>query len=178
VSAPLTHFEFPGGELRGSDLALHPASLVHRGASSLETLPLATMSSVRVAFERDARRLGWGAGWLVVALVLFAVAAPLAALATAAGQELAAQHAAGTGGVAGALLGFFRFVEALAAALPFAAALAAAAGAALCALGWIGTTTLAVTFAGGERAWVVRGRSALLLAFSERLSEQILSLKR
>lgn len=173
--AALTRFEFASGALRGSELSLYPLCLVHRGASYVETLPLAGLSAVRVEFQRDTRRIGWGVGWLVAALLMLAASPALAALASAASQELAAQHAAGSGGVGGALLAFFRLVQAFADVLPFLAALAAIAGAALCALGWIGATTLTVTLAGGERAFPVRGRNPLLLAFSERLSEQLLA---
>jgi hypothetical protein len=176
--APLTRFDIASGELRGSQLSLYATCLVHRGGAHLETMPLAMLAAVRVEFLRDQRRLGWGVGWLLIALVLIGLAAPLGALAHAAVQELSAQPGGGGGGVAAALLAFFRFLEALARALPLAAAVAAAGGAALCALGWIGGTTLTVAFAGGERAFRVRGRNTLLLDFSERLSEQIMALKR
>ena len=175
-AAVLTRFDFADGEWRGSQLALHQACLVHRGPTYLETLPLAAIASVRVEFARDARRIGWGIGWLVIALVVFALSGPLAALAAAAVSELAAQNP--TGGVAGALLGFFRFIEALAGALPYAALAAALAGAALCGLGWLGATVLSLRFAGGERDFRVRGRNPMLLDFSERLSEQLLAARR
>ncbi|MGE5640446.1 MAG: hypothetical protein ACM30H_10140 [Clostridia bacterium] len=171
----ITRFDFASGELRGTELTLYPACLVHRGAGYLETLPLRGVASVRVEFLRDRSRLGWGAAWLAIALVLLAAAPILAALATAATQELATQNAAAGGGVGGALVAFFRFLERFADVLPFLAALAAIVGAALCALGWIGSTTLTVAFAGGERSFPVRGRNALLLAFSERVSEQVVA---
>jgi hypothetical protein len=177
-ATPLTRFEIPGGALRGTELSLYPGCLVHRGGSHLETLSLAAVAAVRVEFARDSRRLGWGIAWIVVGLVLLAVAPPLGALASAAAQELATQQAPGAGGVAGALLAFFRFVEALARALPLLAAVAALGGALLCVLGWIGSTTLTVSFPGGERAYSVRGRNPLLLAFSERIAEQLMSVKR
>jgi hypothetical protein len=133
---------------------------------------LANVGSVRVEFQRDRRRLGWGGAWLAIALVLLAASPILAALATAATQELATQSAGTAGGVGGALVAFFRILERFAGLLPFLAALAALAGAALGVLGWLGSTTLTVTFSGGERVFPVRGRNALLLAFSERVSEQ------
>ena len=173
--APITRFEFASGELRGTDLSLYPACLVHRGAGYLETVVLANIGSVRVEFLRDRRRLGWGAAWLAIALILMAASPILAALATAATQELATQNAGVAGGVGGALVAFFRFLERFAQVLPFLAAVSALAGAALCALGWLGSTTLTVTFAGGERSFPVRGRNALLLAFSERVSEQVVA---
>jgi hypothetical protein len=114
----------------------------------------------------------------VIALVVFAVAGPLGAFAGSAAQEMTAQHASGGTGVAAALLAFFRFIEVLAKMLPYLAVAVALGGVALCALGWIGTTTLTVSFAGGERAYPMRGRNPLLLDFSERLSEQLMALKR
>src|SRR5205807_1388713 len=77
----------------------------------LETLPLASIASVRVAFERDERKLGWGAALVIVALLLLGISAPLAAFAGGAAAELAA---GGTQGVGRALQGFFRVVGALA----------------------------------------------------------------
>ena len=173
--ALVTRFDIESGELRGSQLSLYATCLVHRGNAFLETVPLAALAAVRVEFVRDTRRIGWGLAWLFFALIVFAIAAPLGAVAGTAAQEISAQHATGGSGVAAALLALFRFVEALARALPFAAAVAAVGGALLCALGWIGATTLSVAFAGGERAFRVRGHNALLLAFSERVSEQIMA---
>ena len=174
IGAGLTRFEFRSGELRGTALALQPRSLVHRGASHVETLPLSALSAVRVEYERDARRLGWGIALVLGALFLLGISGPLGSLAGQAAQEVAGQSS----GVASALVGFFRFVEALAAILPFAAAAAAAGGAALCALGWIGGTTLTVVFAGGERSYRARGRDRLLMDFAERLAESLAALER
>ncbi len=172
---PITRFDFARGELRGTELSLYPACLVHRGAGYVETVVLANVGSVRVEFLRDRRRLGWGGTWLAIAVILLAASPILATLATAATQELATQNAGAAGGVGGALVAFFRFLERFAEVLPFLAVVAALAGAALCALGWLGSTTLTVTFGGGERSFPVRGRDALLLAFSERVSEQIVA---
>jgi len=173
--AAVARFDFPSGLLHGSHLILYQGCLVHRGGYLLETLPLATIASVRVAFERDTRRLGWGIALLVLALVLFAVSAPLAALAAEAAAQMAA---AGGQAVARALLGLFRVLEAAAGLLPFLAMLVAAAGAALAAFGWLGGTTLVVTFAGYERDYPVRGRNAALLDFAELLAEQLVVLRR
>ncbi len=167
----LNRFDIASGELRGTHLTLHSGCLVHRGQARLETLPLDALSSVRVEFRRDAGRLTWGAALVIVALLVFLIAAPLADLAAGAAQQMAA----GTGSVAAALESVFNALAGLARLLPFAAALAAAGGALLCALGWMGDTTLTVSFSGGERAFAVRGRNSLLLEFSERLCEQILS---
>ncbi len=173
-SSASARFEFPRGELRGTQMTLYPSCLVHRGDSFLETFPLAALASVRVEFERDGRRIGWGAGLVVLAIALFVISGPLAALAGNAAKELAN----GSSGVASALLALFRLVEMLARVLPVASTLAALAGAALIAYGWLGCTRLSLTFAGGERVYRVNGRNTLLLDFSEAVSEKILLLKR
>jgi len=173
--AAIARFDFPSGLLRGSHLILYQGCLVHRGGYVLETLPLATIASVRVAFERDGRRVGWGIALLVAALVLFAVSAPLASLASDAAGQMAA---AGGQAVARALFTLFRLLEAAAGLLPLLAALLAALGAMLGAFGWLGGTTLVVTFAGCERDYPVRGRNSALLDFSELLAEQLVALKR
>ena len=176
--APLSRFEIASGELRGSQLSLHPAWLEHRADAQLETIPLAAVSSVRVAFERDAARIRWAIVLLVLALIVFALAGPLESLAGAAGREMAAQQAGGGTGVAGALLALFRVVEAAARLFPLLAAALALGASALAALGWLGTTTLAITFAGGERAFPVRGRNAEMLDFCERVAEQVVAIKK
>ena len=171
----LTRFDFAAGPLRGTHLTLFPACLVHRGESHLETLPLAAIASVRVAFERDARKLGWGAALVVLALVLLAIASPLAGFANGAAAELAA---AGSQGVARGLLAFFRFLEAVGSLMPAVGLACALGGAALAALGWIGETTLALALAGTERIFTTRGRDPRLLDFSEALSERMMALPR
>ena len=176
----ITRFDFPSGALdlaehRGSHLALHSHYLVHRGAARLETLPLATMASVRVSFERDARRLLWGIALVIVALLVLAASGPIAQLAGGAAQEMAA---AGGHGVARALHGFFRVVESIASMLPLVALAAAVSGAALAVLGWMGSTTLSLVFAGTERTYTARGRNTRLLDFAEAVSERLILLKR
>lgn len=174
----LTRFDIGNGEWRGTHLSLHPTYLVHRGDAHLEMLPLAALGCVRVGFERDARRIRWGIALVLVALALFLLAGPLGSFAGSAAGEMAAQQAGGGTGVAAALLVLFRFLRGLAQVLPLIASALVLGGGALCALGWLGTTTLSLTFAGGERLFAVRGRDALLLEFSERLSEALAALKR
>jgi len=177
VSEPgpvVTRFAFANGELRGTHLTLYPTCLIHRGEHHLETLPLAAMSAVSVAFRRDTRKLGWGIVLVVLALLLLAITGPIGAFASGAAGDMAS---AGAQGVAGALHGFFRLLEALASLLPVVALGCVLGGAALCALGWVGTTTLLVGLPGTERVYPVRGRDTLLLDFAEALSER-LTLKR
>lgn len=175
AGSALTRFDFTNGEQRGSHLTLHPNCLVHRGDSHLETLPLATITSVRVAYERSASLLGWGLAMLIAAIVMLLLAAPLASLAAGAAAELAA---AGNPGAARALYGMFRVVEALANALPVGALVAVLAGGAFAAFGWLGSTVLTLTFAGAERVFPVRGRNTRLLDFSEAVSERLMQVKR
>jgi len=170
----LTRFDFDHGPERGSNMTLYATCVVHRSDFHLETLPLAALASVRVAFERDPRQIGWGAALIVVGLLLLAISGPLAAISGSAAGEVAT----GATGVAAALHGFFRFLEGVAKALPFLAALTALGGAALATLGWLGSTALTLSFAGGERVYAVRGRNTRLLDFTETLVERLMLLRR
>jgi len=170
AGAAITRFDFDSGALRGSSITLYASCLVHRSDFEIETLPLAALASVRVAFERDRRRIGWGAALIILALVMVAVSGPLAAVSGSAAAEVAT----GVTGVAAALHGFFRFLEGVARALPLLAAATALGGAALAGLGWLGSTALTLTFAGGERSYPVRGRNTRLLDFAEAVAERLM----
>ena len=163
----LASFAFVHGELRGTHLSLHPTCLVHRGNTSLETLPLAGMTAVRVTFERNTRRLGWGIALLVAALLMLAIAGPLGAFAS--GAAAAGQQTVPVMQV------IYRLMEALASALPVAALASVIGGSVLCAFGWMGSTLLLVSLPGAERAYRVRGRDTQLLDFAEALSERLLA---
>jgi hypothetical protein len=171
----ITRFAFANGVLRGTQLTLYPTCLVHRSENHLETLPLAGMTAVRVAFQRDTRKLGWGITLVIVALVLLALAGPLGSFASTAASEMAA---AGAQGVARGLQAFFRMLEALASLLPVVALACVIGGGVLCALGWMGSTLLLISLPGSERFYPVRGRDTLLLDFAEALSERLMLLKR
>lgn len=173
--APLTRFEFTSGVERGSHLALYPRCLVHRSASQLETVPLAAIASLRVAFLRDSRKLRWGVVLVVFALLLLAIAGPLGSLAAESANDMGS---AGTQGVARALYGLFHFLEGVASLMPAAALACALGGAALAVYGWRGTTTLTLGLGGAERSYRVRGRDTLLLDFAESVSERLASLAR
>jgi len=107
---------------------------------------------VRVAFERDERKLGWGAALVIIALLLLGISAPLAAFAGSAAAELAAVGRRAWGARCWA---FFRMIEVLANALPLLAwgwcSAASRWGA-----GWLGSTTLTLTLAGVERVYPIR----------------------
>ena len=171
----ITRYDFTSGALRGTHFTLYANCLLHRGDNHLETLPLAAIASLRVAYERDARRIGWGVALVLVALVVFAVSSPLAELSSAAAADMAA---AGGQGVARALYALFRFFLTVANALPFLAFALALGGIALAVFGWLGSTTLVLDLAGSERAYPVRGRNPGLLDFSEAVCERLMSLKR
>jgi hypothetical protein len=170
----LTRFEFTSGAQRGSALMLYPRCLVHRSESHLETVPLARIDAIKVSFDRDTRRLGWGIACVVVALILLIVSAPLGSFAHGAALEMTQ----GGQGVARALYGFFRFIELTAALLPAIALAAALGGAALGVLGWRGSTTLTVSLGGDDRSYHVRGRDTLLLDFAQLAAERLMAAAR
>jgi len=173
-SAAITRFDFTGGELRGSHLTLFAGYLVHRGESHIETLPLATIASVRVSYERNASLMGWGAVLLFVAVLMLLAAAPLAGVAGAAAADLQASR----DGVSRALQGLLRVVEAFGNALPVMAVVAVLGGGALAVFGWIGNTILTLTLAGVERVYRVRGRNTRMLDFTEAVSERLVQARR
>jgi hypothetical protein len=176
TSAALTRFDFANGEHRGSHLTLYANCMVHRGDSHLETLPLASITSVRVAYERSGRLMGWGLALLMFAILLLLVASPLAGVAASAATEMA--NAGLKDGVSRSLFGLLRFVEGLANALPVVALAAVLGGGALAALGWLGNTVLTLTFAGAQRAYAVRGRDTRLLDFTEAAAERLMQARR
>jgi len=174
AQAPLTRFDFRSGLQRGAQLMLYPRCLVHRSDAEVETVPLARVTALKVAFARNPRRLGWGAALLVVALVLLALSGPVGRLAHEAAQEMTASGQ----GVARALYSLFRFIELVGALLPAIALATAIGGAALAVLGWRGTTTLTLVLGGSERAYSVNGRDTLLLDFAEMAAERMMALSR
>jgi hypothetical protein len=171
----ITRYDFTSGALRGTHFTLYATCLTHRGENHLETLPLAGIASLRVAYEHDARRIGWGVVLLLVALVIYALSAPLAGLATTGAEEMAKTDGHG---VARALQALFNFLYGVAKTMPFVALACALGGVALGVFGWIGSTTLVLDLAGSERAYPVRGRNPSLLDFSEAVCERLMSLKR
>jgi hypothetical protein len=172
--AAITRFDFTSGVARGTHVTLYATCIVHRGEAQLETIPLGSLASVRVHYRRDPRSIGWGIALLVLGLVLFLISDPLAQAAGGAANELST----GSSGVVAALLALLRFVEAAANALPVLGVLALLGAAALAGLGWLGETTLALAFPGGERTYGVRGRSAPLLDFAEAVSEKLMQMSR
>ena len=80
-------FDFPSGPLRGTQLTLYGARLLHHGAGQMESIALGAIASVSVGYQRDATRIGWGVALAVAALLLFLLFRPLAAFATDANPE-------------------------------------------------------------------------------------------
>lgn len=171
----ITRYDFTSGALRGTHFTLYATCLTHRGENHLETLPLAGIASLRVAYERNARSIGWGVALLVVALVLFAVSGPIAGFADIHAADMAKTE---PNAVTRVLQATFALLGAVARALPFVGVLIALGGIALGALGWLGRTTLVLDLAGSQRAYPVRGRNPGLLDFSEAVCERLMSLKR
>jgi hypothetical protein len=167
----LTRFDFTSGLERGSHLTLYPRCLVHRSDSHLETVPFARVTAIKVAFDREPRRLGWGVAFVIVALIVFAVASPLGSIAQSAAQEMTTSGQA----VARALYSVFRFIELIAALLPALAVALALGGVALGVLGWRGSTTLTLVLGGSERSYSVRGRDTLLLDFAEMATQRLMA---
>jgi hypothetical protein len=171
AGAPIGRFDLAGG----GHLTLYRGCVVDRSPSHFETLPLANVVAVRVSFERDRRKIGWGVVLLVMGLLLFAVSGPLGAFAGGAAADMAG---AATQGVTRALLMLFRFFEAVASLLPALALASALGGSALGVLGWRGSTLLTLSLAGTERVYASRGQNKLLMDFSELLGERLMSLER
>ena len=163
----LTEFDFgPRGRL-----ALYTNRVVLHGGDAMESVPLAQLASVRVAFEREPSKLNWAVALLVVALILALVSRPLqdwmlelaGKVATSGGRE----------SLETALFSIFTALGRLARLLfPFAMLLAAGA-VALLVFFWLGLTTLTLSFAATERTYPVRGRNRLLEQFAEAVAEQL-----
>jgi len=165
--AVLAEFDIRGGDR----LTLYANRVVQQGADAMETIPLAQLASVRVAFLREPARLAWSIGLLVVALVVAIITGPL--------QRGIAASVAKYGDPArpesldALLLAIFNFFGAFASLLPALAAALAAGGVALFVYYWLGGTTLTLAFAATERAWAVRGRDRALVQFAEAIGDRL-----
>lgn len=170
-AVPISRYDLPGG----GNLTLYRGCVVDRNPSHFETLPLANMVAVRVSFERDRRKIGWGVVLVAMGLLMFFISGPLGAFAGSAAADMAGATAQG---VARALLMLFRFLEAAASLLPALALASAIGGGALGVLGWRGSTLLTLSLAGTERVYASRGQDKLLIDFSELVGERLMSLER
>lgn len=175
LDSPLAELEIDSGAQRGSRLTLYANRLVHQGGDSMEAVPLAQLAAVRVAFERDRRKLNWAIALLVVALMLAAISGPLESWIEASMKQVGdpvrrESLDAVLREVFKALRGFARILPRLAAAL-------AAGATALLVFFWLGATVLTLAFAATERSYTVRGRNRFLLEFAQTVAEQLAARK-
>lgn len=161
-------FDFPSGPLRGTQLTLYGARLLHHGAGQMESIALGAIASVSVGYQRDATRIGWGVALAVAALLLFLLFRPLAVFAAGAAAGIADGQAIGQ-----LLRAVLSALEALAGLMPVVGVAFLAWGGALIGFGWLGTTELVLSLPATERAYAVRGRSELLAQFAELLAERV-----
>ena len=162
----LTEFDFGSG----GRLALYTDRVVLHGADAMETVPLAHLASVRVAFERDPHKLNWAVGLLVLALILASASGPLQSWIQALSGEVAK---GGAEFLKELLLAAFGAIQHLARLfVPVALALFAGA-AALLFFFWLGQTRLTLAFAAAARTFPVRGRNPLLFQFADSVAEQL-----
>lgn len=155
----------------GSRLMLYANRLVHAGRSVQETVPYAHLASVRVAFERDPRRIYWAIVLALAALGLMALSAPMQSWF----GSLAARAGEGSNreAVEAVLLASFNALRGLARMLPAVAAVLGAAALALAALFALGRTTLTIAFGATERSFGTVGRNRALIEFAEVIGEHV-----
>jgi hypothetical protein len=168
---PIAGYDVASGPLRGSRLSLYANRLVLHGGDATETVPLAHLASVRVAFERDARKLHWAIGLGVVALVLAVTSGPLQSWMADLSSKVAAS--AGRESLEAVLLAVFAALGHLARLMSTVALILAAIAAVLLVFFWLGHTTLTLAFAATERSCSVRGRNHQLVDFAELLGETL-----
>jgi hypothetical protein len=168
LETPIASYQFTTGALRGTQLSLFAARLLHQGAGHMESISLPAVSAVRVGYERDVRRMAWGVVLAVVALLLFLVSGPLSGAAAEAAAEVNGNHA-----VAKLLRGTLLFLGGIASILPAAAVASLLGGGALAAFGWIGVTVIVLSLPASERAYAVRGQNRPLVDFAELLAERV-----
>ncbi len=165
---PIATFAFASGSLRGTQLTLYGARLLHHGGDYMESMPLAAVAAVRVAYERHEQRIGGGVALILLALVLFVASGALRDFAAGAAAEVA-----GGQSIAELLRGALRVIEAFAGLLPVVGVACLAAAAALIVFGWIGTTTMVLMLPAAEREYAVRGQNRMLVDFAELLAERV-----
>jgi hypothetical protein len=168
LGIPIANFDFTAGALRGTQLSLYGTRLLHHGVGQMDSMALDAIAAVRVSYERDVRRMGWGIVLALIALLLFVVAGPLSGAAADAAAEVSGNHS-----VARLLRGTLHVLGAVASLLPTMGVACLLGGGALAAFGWIGTTTLVLSLPGADRAYAVRGQNRLLVDFAELLAERV-----
>jgi len=168
---PIADYDVAGGAQRGARFTLYANRLVLAGPNVMETVPLAHLASVRITFERDARKLAWAIALVLLALALGALSAPLDGFMRALQAKVSA---GGTGeSLEAVLAACFSAAAHLARLFVPAAWLLAALAALLLAFYALGRSTLTLAFAATERACSVRGRDRRLQDFAELVSERL-----
>jgi hypothetical protein len=168
LETPIANFQFSTGTLRGTQLSLYGARLLHHGVGQMDSMALGAIAAVRVGYERNARGMVSGALLALLACVLFLVSGPLAGAAVDAAADISGANA-----VAQLLRGTLHVLGALASLLPAAGVACLLGGVALGVFGWIGTTTLVLSLPGADRAYAVRGQSRMLVDFAELVAERV-----
>jgi len=113
LETPIANYEFSAGSLRGTQLSLYGTRLLHHGVGQMDSMALGAIAAVRVGYERDVRRMGWGAALGLLAIVLFVVAGPLSGAAAETAAEVSGNHS-----VAQLLRGTLLVLGAIASLLP------------------------------------------------------------
>ncbi len=175
LDSSLAEFQIDSGAQRGSHLSLYANRLVHQGGDSIETVPLAQLAAVRVAFERDPHKLNWAIVLLVIALILMTVSGPLQGWIVGAVAKVG--DPVRRDSFDAVLLGLLHALGGFASILPGIAVALVVAAVALLSFFWLGVTTLTLSVAAVERAYAVRGRSQPLFEFSEALAGQLAARK-
>jgi hypothetical protein len=175
IDQPLAGYEAVSGAQRGARYTLYANRLVLQASEAMETLPLAHLASVRVAFERDARKLNWAVVLLAVAFAFAVSSGPLQAWM----MNLAAKVAASAGreSLEAVLLAVFTALAQLARMLFPIAWMLAAGAIALLVFFWLGETRLTLAFAATERSCSVRGRDRQMVEFAELIGERMAARK-
>lgn len=168
LETPIANFDFSTGAQRGTQLSLYGARLLHHGVGQMDSMALGAIAAVRVAYERDARRIGAGVALALIALLLFVVAGPLSGAAAEAAAEVSGANA-----IAKLLQSTLHVLGALASLLPAVGVACLIGGGALAVFGWIGTTTLVLSLPGADRAYAARGQNRRLVEFAELLAERV-----
>ena len=166
TTVPEAEFDLGGG----ARLKLYSNRLVHEGGlATVEILPYAHLASVRVAFERDMRKLNWAIGLGVLAALLWALSGPLQGW-----FGRLAKWAGGEGSQLGAVLvTVFDALVALARLLPTIGLVLGAIAVLLAVLFVIGRTNFTLAFAATERSWTKFGRNRRLIEFAEILGAHL-----
>jgi hypothetical protein len=175
ADAVIAEYEVRSGSQRGSRLVLYGNRLLQQGQDLMESVPLAHLASVRVAFERNVVTLNWAIVLLIVALGLALVAGPLQGAMASMAARLA--EPGRRDGIEAFLLAGFQFAGGVASFLPVLAAAMTAGAALLLWFFWLGHTTLTLAFAATERACAVRGRDQFLQDFAETLAARVAALR-